>query len=310
MPALHVDELPLDCDLVRRLVDRAFPEHAADDLVPMVATGSSNALYRLGHDRLVRLPRQPGGGASIEKEARWLPYVSPRVGVAVPRFLGVGEPDLGYGERWGVTTWIDGVVPAPPSSGSGSGQGTRSAFADDLARFVTELRAMEVPSEAAGDQALSSYRAAPITALDADFRHFASQCRGLDVGLDLDQALRVWDRAVESSDQTDPTPTWLHGDLVVENLLVDPAGRLAAVLDFGGLAVGDPTVDLIVAWEALDEEGRSRFRRVLDVDDATWAVSRGWALLVALMTLPYYGTTMPRRCADRLAMARAANDGV
>ena len=103
--------------------------------------------------------------------------------------------------------------------------------------------------------------------------------------------------------------TWLHGDLLVENLLLDDAGDLAAVLDFGGLAVGNPTVDLIVAWEALDADGRQVFKRALDVDDATWTASRGWALFITLMTLPYYGSSMPARCADRLAMADAAING-
>jgi len=169
---------------------------------------------------------------------------------------------------------------------------------------------MEVPPEAPGDEALSWYRGMPISVLDADFRDSAAQCRSLDIAIDIDEALRVWDRAVEASYAAEPTVGWYHGDLLVENLLLNDEGRLAAVLDFGGLAIGNPTVDLIVAWEALDEEGRREFRRALDVDDATWTASRGWALLIAMITFPYYGATMPRRCADRLAMAQAAIAGV
>jgi aminoglycoside phosphotransferase (APT) family kinase protein len=59
--------------------------------------------------------------------------------------------------------------------------------------------------------------------------------------------------------------------------------------------VGDPTVDLVVAWEALDDKGRRAFRRAMDVDDAGWAVSRGWAVFIAMMTFPYYDTSMPGR---------------
>jgi len=72
---------------------------------------------------------------------------------------------------------------------------------------------------------------------------------------------------------------------------------------------GDPTVDLICAWELLDAAGRDEFRRILDLDDATWLRSRGWALFIAVMTFPYYWQTMPVRCADRLVMARAVLDG-
>jgi aminoglycoside phosphotransferase (APT) family kinase protein len=97
---------------------------------------------------------------------------------------------------------------------------------------------------------------------------------------------------------------WYHGDLLAENLLVRD-GRLAAVLDFGGLSVGDPTVDLVVAWELLDPGARATFRDAVDVDDATWLRGRAWALALAVMTFPYYWTSMPARCADRLSLARA-----
>lgn len=299
---LHSDELSVDIDLVRRLVERAFPQYADRELKPAGASGSSNVLFRLGSDLVVRLPRQPGGGASIDKEARWLPFVDARISFTVPRIVGIGKPDLGYSERWAITQWLDGVTAAPPSPTS---RNTSVGLAKDLARFVTELRAMEVPAGAADDETLRWYRGLPLGTLDADFRGLVAECRLLDLDLDIDEALRIWDRAVEASEATEAAAGWYHGDLLAENLLVNDAGRLSAVLDFGGLALGNTTVDLIVAWEALDEEGRREFRRALDVDDATWTASRGWALAIAMMTFPYYGATMPGRCSDRLAMARA-----
>ncbi len=117
MLRLHADELPVDVALARRLVDRAFPEYVHDGLRVLPDSGSSNALFRLGNDKLVRLPRQPGGGASIDKEATWLPYVAPRVTVDVPAIVGVGEPDLDYPERWALTTWLEGTRPSPPHTG-------------------------------------------------------------------------------------------------------------------------------------------------------------------------------------------------
>jgi aminoglycoside phosphotransferase (APT) family kinase protein len=98
-------------------------------------------------------------------------------------------------------------------------------------------------------------------------------------------------------------PRWLHGDLVAENLLVRD-GRLAAVLDFGGLSVGNPAVDLVVAWELLDPLARRTFRRAVRVDDDEWRLGRAWALAMAAMTFPYYRHSMPTRCEQRLFMAR------
>ncbi|HRD62639.1 MAG TPA: phosphotransferase [Nocardioides sp.] len=307
MSQLHADELPIDLALVRALVDSAFPEFVDDDLRQLGDSGSSNALFRLGQDKLVRLPRQPGGGASIDKEALWLPYVAARVSVEVPAVVGVGEPDLGYPERWAITTWLDGI--RPPGPRSTPQEPGMAGLAGDLARFLIELRDMEVPERARDDEALTWYRGQPLGELDADFRESAAECRDLGTGLDIDAALRVWDRAVAASGAVEPIHSWYHGDLLLENLLLDETGRLAAVLDFGGLAVGTPTVDLVVAWEVLDLEGRRAFRRALDVDEATWTTSRGWALLIAMITFPYYGTSMPARCANRMAMAEAAIRG-
>ena len=68
------------------------------------------------------------------------------------------------------------------------------------------------------------------------------------------------------------------------NLLVKD-GRLSAVIDFGSSGVGDPSSDLILAWNVLDAESRAVFRRALELDEATWQRGRGWALWKALIVL-------------------------
>jgi aminoglycoside phosphotransferase (APT) family kinase protein len=307
MSRLHTDELPIDIALVRQLVDRSFPEYVEDSLMPVNDSGSSNALFRLGGDKLVRLPRQPGGGAIIDKEAAWLPYVASRVTVAVPEVVGVGEPDLHYPERWAISTWLQGTRATAPRSGLPASR--TEGLARDLAQFLVELRGMDVPESSSDDPALSWYRGQPLWELDADFRLAAARCRDLGISFDIDQALHVWDRAVDGSRAIEPATSWYHGDLLCENLLLHESGGLAAVLDFGGLAVGDPTIDLVVAWEALDEDGRRVLRRTLNVDDATWVASRGWAVFIAMMTFPYYAASMPTRCAERLVMVEAAIEG-
>ena len=109
--------------------------------------------------------------------------------------------------------------------------------------------------------------------------------------IDTDEVTAAWDAAIETP-AWNGAPVWLHGDLHSGNLLVQ-RGRLSGVIDFGGLGVGDPACDVMAAWLFPSAKSRAVFREVLQVDDATWARGRGWALSFGLIALPYYQTTNP-----------------
>lgn len=85
-------------------------------------------------------------------------------------------------------------------------------------------------------------------------------------------------------------PVWMHADLHPGNVLVRD-GQLAAVLDWGGLALGDPALDCLVAWTLLSPLTRPTFRARVGVDEDAWWRGRAWALSIALVALPYYART-------------------
>jgi len=305
-PRLHENELPIESGLVRSLIDRQFPQFAALPVRRLEASGSSNLLFRLGQDWLVRLPRQAGGGVSILKEHRWLPFVSQHLSVAVPTIIAIGTPDLGFSEHWSIVPWLEGGPPATFATDSpASAASLRLGL--DLAEVVLSLRSLQVLPAAVADPALRGYRGRSLAGFDKQMRLNVEQCRTIDgLDLDLDRALTIWDTALSVPGSGTAGPErWYHGDLVAENLLVTD-GRLTAVLDFGSLGIGDPTVDLHGAWEILDPPAREIFRARVGADDAEWLRGRAWALAIALGTFPYYWKTMPARMRDRLAMARSA----
>jgi aminoglycoside phosphotransferase (APT) family kinase protein len=152
---------------------------------------------------------------------------------------------------------------------------------EDLARFVRELRAGSV------DGAPATGRR-PLAELDEGTRAAIVEAGDL---LDTAAVLAAWDRALAAPVFTGD-PVWIHTDLLRPNLLVHD-GRLAAVIDFGAVGVGDPAADVIAAWTVFGAAGRARYREALDVDDATWERSRGYALTQAALIVPYYRETNP-----------------
>src|SRR4051812_13142336 len=98
MPAgkMHADEVDIDIHLVGRLVAAQFPHWAGLPIEPVRPFGTDNALYRLGDDMVVRLPRRERTSGTLEKERQWLPILVPLLPLAAPVPLAEGMPAEGY----------------------------------------------------------------------------------------------------------------------------------------------------------------------------------------------------------------------
>jgi aminoglycoside phosphotransferase (APT) family kinase protein len=212
----------------------------------------------------------------VEREQQWLPKLAPFLPLAIPVPLAKGQPGEGYPWHWSIYRWLEGEevtierITDPHQA------------AIDLAGFITALQQVDTTG------APLAGRGVPLAKRDAYTREAIEALRGI---IDIDAATAAWEAALGAPVWHGP-PLWVHGDLLPGNLLVNQ-GRLNAVIDFGGLGVGDPACDLMIAWNLFTVETRGVFRAALVVDDATWARGRGWALSQALIFIPYYLNTNP-----------------
>jgi aminoglycoside phosphotransferase (APT) family kinase protein len=292
-PKMHADEIDTDVALVRRLLAAQFPQWAELAIDPVVSYGTDHAIYRLGDHLAARLPRIGWATKQAAKEAEWLPRLAPRLPLAVPMQLAMGDPAYGYPFEWSVYEWL------PGENADGTVDDLDQA-AVDLAAFVKALR--QVDATDAHPRPPGS-RGAPLAELDGQFRPALAQ---LGDRIDGDATLRSWEESLNAP-VWDGEEVWVHGDLLPGNLLfVD--GRLSAVIDFGCLNVGDPACDLQPAWNVFAGDSRTRYRAELQVDDASWLRGRGWALCQAVVALPYYWDTnlgMIRQASHALAQVLA-----
>jgi aminoglycoside phosphotransferase (APT) family kinase protein len=279
---MHDDEVDIDTQLVRRLLLTQFPQLCDRPLKEVRSTGTVNALYRLGDDLCIRLPRVRQGASDLEKELEWLPRLARHLRLGVPEPVANGQAGSGYPFLWAIYRWVEGDTFAIDRVDD-----EREA-ADDLAHFVAELRGID-PSGAprSGRQ--------PLRRLDHVTR---AAIESLPGGMDIAAVSAAWELSLRAP-AWDGNPVWRHCDLLAPNLLV-AGGRLTAVIDFGAAGVGDPALDVIPAWSVFGGSGRVAFRSVLDVDDGTWHRARGFALHQALLIIPYYPETNP----DFVAMSK------
>jgi aminoglycoside phosphotransferase (APT) family kinase protein len=274
MTKMHDDEIASDAALVRRLLAAQFPQWAELDITPVASSGTDNAMYRLGAEMAVRLPRHLAAAPRVEKERRWLPVIAPHLPLAIPLPLARGAPGADYPLPWSVCRWLGGE-PAEPVADA-------RHLAMDLAAFIMALRKIDT-RDAPAPGKHNFWRGVPLVLRDAVTGAAIAALAG---EIDTRAATAAWERDRDAPAWPD-APLWIHGDLSAGNLLTAD-GRLCAVIDFGGLAVGDPACDLIVAWSLFAGPAQAVFRESLAADAASWARGRGWALSTALVALPYY----------------------
>jgi aminoglycoside phosphotransferase (APT) family kinase protein len=284
---MHEDEAEINTQLVHRLLETQFPDLSNLPITPVQSTGTVNAIYRLGNDLCVRLPRVKRWADDLIRELEWLPRLSRHLPLTIPEPVSKGGPRSEYPFPWAIYRWIEG------QTFDSVGVSDENQAAVDLAGFIRELRRFD-PSGA------PRTGRRPLIELDEKTRAVIESLQAVET----EEVMTAWETSLRAP-EWDGHPEWIHCDLLPPNLLVE-GGRLSAVIDFGFAGVGDPAQDVTPAWSVFGKSARNVFRNVLDVDAPTWVRARGYALHQAVLIIPYYAETNP----EFVAMARRTVEAV
>ncbi len=277
MTKMHPNELTIDAALVNALLQHQCPQWAHLPLTTIPSTGTDHALFRLGCDYLVRLPRIDWAVTSIDQEYELLPQIATYLTTPIFTPMFKGHATSVYPWPWLIAKWHEGHNPEAEKTNE------YAALAQDLAGFLNQFHAIPLTSGPA------SRRGVPLSHLNADTQKAINQLRG---EIDVLAVMDLWHELM-ATPQWQQKSVWVHGDFLPGNILVQH-NRLSAVIDFTDLGVGDPACDLVIAWSLLNSQSRNLFRNCLaHVDHNTWARGKAWALSIALIMLPYYKNSSP-----------------
>ncbi|MCF6525260.1 aminoglycoside phosphotransferase family protein [Streptomyces sp. JJ36] len=292
---MHAGQLSVPVETVRELVGAQFPEWRDLPVRSLASDGTVNAIFRIGEGLTARFPlRGEDAGAALrelESEAEAARELAGRTPFPTPRPVALGAPGPDYPLPWSVQTWLPGVVATEEDPG-GSPE-----FAHDLASFIRAVRALDTR----GRTFRGEGRGGDLKSHDAWLETCFEKSGEL---LDVPRLRRMWARLRELPDNPSGE-AMTHGDLIPGNVLVS-RGRLAGVLDVGGLGAADPALDLVAAWHLLEAGPRQLLRDDLRCDDVAWERGKAWAFQQAMGLVWYYAESNPpmsrmgRRTLDRI----------
>ena len=260
----------IDVALVQNLIASQIPQWKNLPISPVENGGWDNRTFHLGESMLVRMPSAEKYAAKIEKEFRWLPILAPLLPNQIPIPLVMGNPNDEYPWQWGVYKWLEGETVSAVANID------LNQLARNLASFLNALHAIDTSGgPLAGEH--NFYRGGSLEVYDAQVKQTITILKDK---IDALAIKNIWEFAIAT--QWQKAPVWVHGDVASGNLLIQN-GKLSAVIDFGGLAIGDPACDLAIAWTLFNNTSRQIFKNSLAVDEQTWLRGQAWALWKALI---------------------------
>ena len=288
-------EVAIDGALVRRLLAAQHPDLAELPL-ERVDDGWDNAMFRLGQDLAVRLPRREVGARLIINEQTWLPALAPRLEIPVPAPVRLGSPHGDYPWHWSVVPWLRGQAAdvAPP----------RDDQAMALAEFLKGLH-LPAPNEAPRNDVRGVALATRAASVQERMQRLRATTSSISCTVES-----VWARALAAPiAPIVPGACWLHGDLHARNVLVE-GGAISGIIDWGDVTSGDVATDLAAFWMLFDDAAtRMRALRHYGLDEGPILDrARGWAVLFGVVLLDTGLVDHPRHAAMGEATLRRITD--
>ncbi len=267
--------------LAARLIEEQFPG-LSPIRIDSFGAGWDNTAFLVNERFVFRFPRRALAVPWLESETSLLPAMAPHLPLPIPEPSFVGQPSDTY--EWPFAGYP--MLPGKTACRAFLGEAERMEAAASLGAFLAALhRFPRAEAERLG--ALPDQ----IGRVDIGKRlpMIRERCEQL-VAIGIIQSAAPWQWIIDDAPSL-PAPRFralCHGDLYFRHLLVDDDARLCGVIDWGDIHIGDPAVDLAIAWSFLPSAAHQAFRSAYGpIDEATWQLARFRALYLNMTLLAY-----------------------
>lgn len=289
-----VTELEIDATLVYSLLEDQHPD-LAHLPIHLVDAGWDNAMFRLGDQLSVRLPRRKVAATLIENEQTWLPLLADQLPIPVPTPYRIGKPTQDYPWRWSVLPWL-----------AGKAADQEEPHATQVKLFASFLRSLHV--SAPFNAPHNAFRGVPLNHRAASVEERMQRLK-TKTNLITQEIRNTWNMALNMP--VDVQAKWLHGDLHARNVLVQN-GVITGIIDWGDITSGDIATDLASIWMLFSDQNarQQAIAEYADVSEATLKRAKGWAILFGVMLLDTGLIDHPRHAlmGERI-LRRVSDDG-
>ncbi|MDF1837862.1 MAG: phosphotransferase, partial [Planctomycetota bacterium] len=272
--------------LVRELLAWQFSGLTVDS-IESYGEGWDNVAFLINGGLVFRFPKREAARQAMEQETLGLSGLRGSLPAPIPHIHFVGQPQGGYPFPFNGYP----ELPGRTACSVDWNEAQRVAIAPELGAFLSRLH-----SE---DQELARGGALPgdqIRRTDLPYRLVGLEERlaQLEPSSHLPDLKALAQRARDLA-ITEPwsgRPRVVHGDLYARHLLVDSDQRLAVIIDWGDMHLGDPALDLSILFGFLPVSARKRFEQAYGSIDANTRRRARFRAMVLGATLVQYGESV------------------